>query len=138
MSREIKFDYVYKHKKNGSIGRLLLNLNSDLETNAQSLTVRTLRKEYDLIAKRQYTGLKDSKGVEIYEGDIVKIMFDESETDTSNHEIMYYADTGYPAFDLKPHIDFDMTNGLALTIPGEYISIEVIGNIYENKELLNV
>lgn len=41
---------------------------------------------------------------------------------------------GYPAFDLKVH-NFDC-NGLSY-IFNEGWTIEVIGNIYENKDLLN-
>ena len=77
---------------------------------------------------QQFTGLKDCKGVEIYEGDIVK-----------DNE----ANVGYFDFYAGRSISqFSATNFGARRIPDskEPIDIqfpfEVIGNIYENPELL--
>ena len=68
----------------------------------------------------QYTGLKDKNGVEIYEGDIV-----------SGHifgicEVRYYKN----AFVLWS-VDKDFSRSYACEL------IEVIGNIYENPELIS-
>lgn len=77
----------------------------------------------------QFTGLHDTDGKEIWEGDIVK-----DADEGTLHVIKYYAEEwDYPAFDLDPYIDVD-SNGISYCL--QDMGLEVIGNIYENPELL--
>lgn len=84
----------------------------------------------------EYTGLKDHKGREIYEGDIVKVV---SYGEESFHVVKYMIDEDYPAFDLVPGLNVD-SNGLAYCehYTDYDVKMYVIGNIHDNPELLKL
>lgn len=67
----------------------------------------------------QYTGLKDKNGKEIYEGDI-----------TTDGDMICRVEYDVPVFTLKSISNGNDYNPF-------YENLEVIGNIYENPELLN-
>ena len=86
----------------------------------------------------QYTGLKDVNGKEIYEGDVVRVSFDdESYVD----EVVWWGkggqDSCYPAFDLKKHsADYDQ-NAFSGIIAYGAETIEVIGNVHTDGDLID-
>ena len=75
----------------------------------------------------QFTGLKDKNGKEIFEEDIIQGFY---ENETENGEV--YWDNDSASFDIKGVNWMSMEN---LECSNQYY--EVIGNIYENPELLN-
>lgn len=95
--------------------------------------IELMGKVYTLM---QYTGFKDKNGKEIWEGDIVVEWEDDMEK-LERFVVEWCGEDGYPAFDLKPN-HFEEINALSFYAQnGEGYEIEVIGNIYENPELLN-
>lgn len=83
----------------------------------------------------EYTGLKDHKGREIYEGDIVKVV---SYGEESFHVVKYMVEEDYPAFDLDPVINDGECNSLSYSLNDLDTKIIVIGNIHDNPELLRL
>lgn len=78
----------------------------------------------------QCTGLKDKNGVEIYEGDRVWVKWNSSGNEMERSGIVKY---NAPSFTIEMEVYQD---GLTSFDFNYFTSIEVIGNIYENEELL--
>lgn len=108
MSREIKFRIWDK------INRMWLK-----SFNANLLNVGDLSN----VEINQYTGVKDKNGKEIYEGDIVIL----NDAEEENRCVVKYK---YGSYIL---VDGDLRENLSNV---EDRFLEVVGNIYENKSLL--
>lgn len=125
MSREIKFRaWVKEHW----IGERYAHMQYDWQ---DSIHIESVGFNPDDIPVMQYTGLKDKHGVEIYEGDIVDHkMPDEPylKGETYRGSVEYVDELA----------SFRTVNagGLEEPIHGD-IELEIIGNIYENPELLD-
>ena len=80
---------------------------------------------------QQYTGLKDSKGNEIYEGDILNNPYDVSNNIIG--QVLYESDHGGYIFQYKRRgQDYKITN---LNCDVAFHSA-IVGNIFEHSELL--
>jgi len=118
IKREIKFRYYSDGCEAMIYGKEALGiLNSTVQNN---VTVDNLM---------QYTGLKSKSGVEIYEGDF--LLWDGRDRDEKEHDLytVRWDVTGFV-------VDARLSSGTVLkneSIIGDW---EVIGNIYENPELL--
>ncbi len=82
----------------------------------------------------QFTGLLDKNGKEIYEEDIVKAIAIEKYAEDSIVSDVIYGSCGQWEIRAKGG-SHEYTHGLPVNW-GAWASIEVIGNIYENPELL--
>ena len=84
----------------------------------------------------QYTGLKDKNGKEIYEGDVVKIKEDWDEYDWKAGEIGFIE---YKKFYFGISLKSQNKPGTRYTVLLDLNNdrdVEIIGNIYENPELI--
>ena len=113
--REIKFRAWDKEAKimRGVSG---YRMNEDIQKRVYILQAgnQDIEIPFDELELMQFTGLKDKNGKEIYEGDIVKWDKVSGEVKMRNASWIF-------------------EDGWLLDIPE---GVEVIGNIYENKELL--
>lgn len=135
--RDIKFR-AWDKKKNDWFdddeGDLYIELNGNINFgwNGEVMDDYT-----DRVILLQYTGLKDSNGVEIYEGDIVKrtYLFDGAFGKTHTGEVVYDKESARYVISKPNKFIEPKTEDLGNTL--SYRSAyEVIGNIHNNPELL--
>ena len=125
--REIKFKVIVLSKIDGK----LIEISEPLELEDIGFYLRKRRdKDRDCIEYYEYsqdTGLKDKHGKEIYKGDILKSIAKHS------------GDKGYDGVSQvvwkQEEARWELKKDRCLPISW-YGSVEVVGNIYENRELL--
>lgn len=121
MSREIKFRAYHKERK-----EIFEIASIDFEEKKAALSngiIKLLNVSFKQFELLQHTGTKDANGKEIYEGDIVIL----NDAEEENRCIVKYKCGSYIL------IDGDLRENLS-NVEDKFL--EVIGNIYENKNLL--
>lgn len=123
--REIKFSYILQHEETGRFLEKVFTYLDIFSGEAKKFLEENPR--FFVVAKRQYTGLKDKNGKEIWEDDIIFLY----ESDKKGVRVMWDEDIagfGFKGQDMATHLNFRKLSSR------NYI---VIGNLYENPELLN-
>lgn len=119
MNRQIKFRaWDSKNKKFPFIGFHIIG-----ECTAFDLINQYRLEELNDLVVTQYTGLQDAKGNDIYEGDLVKFR------DDFTAEIIWCEEDA--AFQVKSE-----NKGGAFLNSNYMLNFEIIGNIFENTDLL--
>ncbi|WP_087045209.1 YopX family protein [Weissella confusa] len=85
----------------------------------------------DSYVLEQYTGINDINGVEVYEGDIIKFHVVMLSPDDKVGYVKYYPEYGYSIM-----LSLGRVLRQEYWASGDKHTIEVIGNIHENEELL--
>lgn len=129
MSREIKFRGWY------SVNEVMLPVESiNFREGYVSLNEgdNSLTDTLEMIELMQYTGLKDKNRKEIYEGDIVSFYNDEEYRFKSTNALVIYDSAAFMLEHKKLGKEY------LGEIDIENMCIKIIGNIYENPELLEI
>ena len=95
-------------------------------------TIHSIERNWNEVELMQYTGLKDKNGMEIYEGDILEVEKNEDGTykGTINGKTFFDRFQGYSSkIKVEGMHDID-------TLRYWNNRVRIIGNIYENPELL--
>ena len=126
--REIKFKYILQHDETGRIISRIFTI-KQIETGKAQAWIKSCER-WNVVDRLEFTGRKDKKGTDIYEGDITKT---KDGYDICIDQAIY--NTAHNKFMLTSPYSSKLAIGL-----GEYtdIEIEIIGNIHDNPELLEV
>lgn len=128
--REIKFRAFYKTKKEmvyfPKLSAIAYNGKISLETMSDKFMGGEERWWQELSDLMQFTGLKDKNGKDVFEGDILSTLQYEDKVATVEWRGNHFG------------MGFSMCHdGVPVDMDDDWSEFEVIGNIYENPELIS-
>jgi uncharacterized phage protein (TIGR01671 family) len=128
MKREIKFRITYKNFDTSVMRYQFISIGQ---------TIPHLGNEWIIKGEDQFTGLKDKNGKDICEGDVIRHGYvNHIGIFTEIGYIIYASDRAMFYVAKKGREQFNDCAITTKTISGKGKIFEVIGNIYENSELL--
>ncbi|MCY9225536.1 YopX family protein [Bacillus haynesii] len=127
----IKIRYTFRHKGSGNIEMKWYSI-GQLEERAAAKLSPVFSDEYELISRDLYTGLKDKNGRMIYEKDIAEESY--INPMTGKKVVDRYAIEWKSGILKLKHIDNQ--KGADRYLWMRFDEVEVIGNVYQNPELL--
>lgn len=86
----------------------------------------------------QYTGLTDKNGLKIFEGDIVRYIYEPGEGfwNANQLSVVVWEHTGFKLDGIIGTNKFALLQGWLVSVPCDKKFFGVVGNIHENPELL--
>ncbi|MFK5950913.1 MAG: YopX family protein [Methylococcales bacterium] len=130
--REIKFNYIYgiKDKPETYFNKTFSLADISNGLHWDEIADSPLLRDYKIIAYRQFTGIQDKNGKDIYEGDIVDDIFNVGQL----KEIYYSEENAcFMNRGIGSICGFDMEISID---PETLTKGKIIGNIHQNPELL--
>ena len=124
----------YKKFPRGIYEVMDLNLASEIVTLWSEKEQTSFEVSFRKVKIMQYTGLKDKNGKEIYEGYIVSLKYLYDKRTTDRAQVSWQEDKA--SFGLKSLKGLTNEVYELYQVTAEH-NLEIMGNIYENKELLD-
>ena len=125
MSREIKFRaWLKEERKMVNVETLFIGINRLCFGNSK--TEDLFFRDFEEVELMQYTGLEDKNSKEIYEGDILFFR------DENMKYVVVWQDTAF----IIESIEIRKYSEKMYWLDDTEICCEIVGNIYENKNLL--
>lgn len=126
---EFEFEGELHKSMENTASYFLLSQTGKLWTYEPGEAPQPLPKAYIKAIPLFYTGLKDKNGVKIFDGDIIRYKVPPV---SRRNEIIEKVEWNEDLSGFNPFVEYDSDCGIYV----ELDTVEIIGNIYENPELL--